>query len=107
MIEKISHLYGAVVQSAADKRLKIVTVRVRVPLALPIRSDRMDNEIKHTIEFGEKTLSILKALTEALRENNELNKNGNPGEFAKEVCANIYANILIESLFPEGYNRLL
>lgn len=67
----------------------------------------MDNEIKHTIEFGEKTLSTLSALTEALRENNELNKNGNPGEFAREVCANIYANILIESLFPEGYSKSL
>lgn len=67
----------------------------------------MDNEIKHTIEFGEKTLSTLSALTEALKENNKLNKNGNPGEFAREVCANIYANILIESLFPEGYSKSL
>lgn len=54
----------------------------------------MDNEIKHTIEFGEKTLSILEALTQAIKENNSLIKQGNPEEFAREVCANIYADIL-------------
>lgn len=67
----------------------------------------MDNEIKHTIEFGEKTLSALAALTQAIKENNQLERDGNPNEFAREVCANIYADILIETLFPEGLNRAL
>ena len=60
----------------------------------------MDNEIKHTIEFGEKTLSALAALTQALKENNELLKAGNPDEFAREVCANIYADIIMGAIFP-------
>lgn len=67
----------------------------------------MENEVKHIVEFGEKTLSTLAALTQALKENNELLKAGNPDEFAREVCANIYADMLIESLFPEGYVRPL
>lgn len=49
----------------------------------------MDNEIKHTIEFGEKTLSALTVLTQAIKENNILLKDGNPDEFSREVCANI------------------
>lgn len=60
----------------------------------------MDNEIKHTIEFGEKTLSTLAVLTQALKENNELLKAGNPDEFAREVCANIYADIIMGVIFP-------
>ena len=57
----------------------------------------MDNEIKHIINFSEETLSILKALTEAIKENNFLSKNGNPNEFIREVCANIYADTLLNS----------
>lgn len=60
----------------------------------------MDNEIKHTIEFGEKTLSTLAALTQVLKENNELLKAGNPDEFAREACANIYADFIIGAIFP-------
>lgn len=54
----------------------------------------MDNEVKHIVEFGEKTLSALAALTQAIKENNALLKDGNPDEFAREVCANIYADII-------------
>ena len=50
----------------------------------------MDNEVRHVVEFGEKTLSALAALTQAIKENNQLEKDGNPSEFAREVCANIY-----------------
>lgn len=67
----------------------------------------MDNEVNHIVEFSEKTLSTLAALTQALKENNELLKAGNPDEFAREVCANIYADMLIETLFPKDYNRPL
>lgn len=66
-----------------------------------------NNEIKYVFEFGEKTLSILEKLTQELRENNELLKVGNPNEFSREVCANIYADMIIQSLFSEGYNRPL
>lgn len=59
----------------------------------------MDNEIKHTIEFGEKTLSALTALTQAIKENNILLKDGNPDEFSREVCANIYADIIMGANF--------
>ena len=67
----------------------------------------MDNEVRHVVEFGEKTLSALAALTQAIKENNQLEKDGNPSEFAREVCANIYADMLIETLFPDGFNRPL
>lgn len=67
----------------------------------------MDNEVRHVVEFGEKTLSALAALTQAIKENNQLEKDGNPSEFAREVRANIYADMLIETLFPEGFNRPL
>lgn len=66
-----------------------------------------NNEIKHIITFDDKTLSILSDLVKEIKENNTLLKSGNPNEFAREVCANIYADMLIENLFPEGYNRLL
>lgn len=59
----------------------------------------MENEVKHIVEFGEKTLSTLAALTQALKENNELLKVGSPDEFAREVCANIYADILMGASF--------
>lgn len=65
----------------------------------------MDNEVRHIVEFSEKTLSALAALTQAIKENNQLAKDGNSNEFAREVCANIYADILINSLFPEGFNE--
>ena len=59
----------------------------------------MDNEVRHVVEFGEKTLSTLAALTQAIKENNQLAKDGNPSEFAREVCANIYANIIMGASF--------
>lgn len=67
----------------------------------------MDNEIKHTIEFGEKTLSALAALTQAIKENTKLLEVGNPDEFSREVCANIYADMIISSLFPNRFNNPL
>ena len=54
----------------------------------------MDNEVRHIVEFGEKTLSALAALTQAIKENNHLLKDGNPDEFAREVCVNIYADTI-------------
>lgn len=60
----------------------------------------MDNEVRHVVEFGEKTLSALAALTQAIKENNQLEKAGNPDEFAREVCANIYADIIMGVIFP-------
>ena len=66
----------------------------------------MEN-ITHIIKFDSKTLSAIEELTQAIRENNLLLKDGNPNEFAREVCANIYADYLIKTLFPEGFNRLL
>lgn len=60
----------------------------------------MDNEIKHTIEFGEKTLSALAALTQAIKENTKLLEGGNPDEFSREVCANIYADFIMGAIFP-------
>ena len=56
-------------------------------------------EIKHTIEFGKETLSVLNSLTKAINENNKLLCDGNPNEFAREVCANIYANIIMGASF--------
>lgn len=64
-------------------------------------------EIKHTIEFGKETLSVLNSLTKAINENNKLLCDGNPNEFAREVCANIYADLLIDTLFPERFNKSL
>ena len=64
-------------------------------------------EIKHTIEFGKETLSVLNSLTKAINENNKLLCDGNPNEFAREVCANIYADLLIDTLFPDGFNKVL
>lgn len=64
-------------------------------------------EIKHTIEFGKETLSVLNSLTKAINENNKLLCDGNPNEFAREVCANIYADLLIDTLFPERFNKTL
>lgn len=64
-------------------------------------------EIKHTIEFGKETLSVLNSLTKAINENNKLLCDGNPNEFAREVCANIYADLLIDTLFPKGFNKAL
>lgn len=49
----------------------------------------MDNEVRHVVEFGEKTLSALAALTQAIKENNQLEKDGNPSEFAQifmQIC---------------------
>lgn len=59
----------------------------------------MDNEVKHTIEFGEKILSTLAALTQAIKENNILLRDGNPEEFVREICANIYADIIMSASF--------
>lgn len=64
-------------------------------------------EVKHTIEFGKETLSVLNSLTKAINENNKLLCDGNPNEFAREVCANIYADLLIDTLFPERFNKTL
>ena len=64
-------------------------------------------EIKHIVELGDKTLSVLSSLTKAIEENNKLLNDGNPNEFAREVCANIYADLLIDTLFPDGFNKVL
>ena len=66
-----------------------------------------EKKIKHIIELDKDTLSILSALTDAINENNRILKDGNPDEFVREVCANIYADMLIQSLLPEGFNRPL
>lgn len=61
----------------------------------------MEDKVIHVIEFGEKTLSALDALTQAIKENNQLAKDGNPNEFAREVCANIYADIITGASFKK------
>lgn len=58
----------------------------------------MDNEVIHIIKFSDETLQILQSLTEAIQRNNELQDLGNPNEFIREVCANIYAGLLMNSL---------
>ena len=63
--------------------------------------------MENIIRFDDETLKVLKELTQAIKENNSLLKDGNSNEFAREVCANIYADYLIETLFPEGFNRHL
>lgn len=60
----------------------------------------MDNEVRHIVEFGGKTLSSLNSLTEAIKENTKLLEVGNPDEFAREVCANIYADFIMGAIFP-------
>lgn len=45
----------------------------------------MDNEVRHIVEFGEKILSTLAALTQAIKENNQLAKDGNPSKFFVKV----------------------
>ena len=57
----------------------------------------MEQKIIHILQFNEETLKVLKNLTKAIENNNNVQNLTNAEEFAREVCANIYANILIEN----------
>lgn len=54
--------------------------------------------------LDEKILLALNDLTEAVKENNELIKNGSAEEFLREVSANIYADILMGYIFSGDKN---
>ena len=65
-------------------------------------------EQKIIIEFGNETKLILNKLISAIEENTKVEIDDNPNEFAREVCANIYADMLLKSTnldsFPYSYN---
>lgn len=54
--------------------------------------------------LDEKILLALNDLTEAVKENNKLIKNGSAEEFLREVSANIYADILMGYIFSDDKN---
>lgn len=56
------------------------------------------NEEKIIVELSSEDRELLNRLIKALEENSKLIIEGNPNEFAREVCANIYANILLNSI---------
>ena len=56
------------------------------------------NEEKIIVELSSEDRELLNRLIKALEENSKLITEGNPNEFAREVCANIYAGILLNSI---------
>lgn len=64
------------------------------------------NEEKIIVELNKEDRELLNRLTKALEENNKLLTDGNPNEFAREICANIYADILLNSIINTNQSFL-
>lgn len=73
-------------------------MRVRFSYDAPYNNGDIMSEEKIIVEFNKEDRELLNRLTKALEENNKLLADGNPNEFAREVCANIYADILLNSI---------